>query len=40
MGHKLPDFDEEDDKWQAYLVKVEAYFEANEISADAMKRLY
>lgn len=38
MAHRLPDFDQETDKWNAYLVKVEAYFEANEVTDEAKKR--
>ncbi|XP_075723906.1 uncharacterized protein LOC142765983 [Rhipicephalus microplus] len=38
MALKLPDFAEETDKWQAYLVKIDAYFEANEVTDDAKKR--
>lgn len=38
MALKLPDFIEDTDKWHAYLVKVDAYFEANEVTDDAKKR--
>lgn len=38
MGHHLPVFDDVKDKWQSYLVKVEAYFEANQVTDDAKKR--
>nr|XP_054926490.1 uncharacterized protein LOC129384900 [Dermacentor andersoni] len=38
MAHRLPEFEDEKDKWQAYLVKVEAYFEANDVKDDAMQR--
>lgn len=38
MSHRLPEFNDDTDKWQAYLVKVEAYFEANEVTDDARKR--
>ncbi|XP_075730853.1 uncharacterized protein LOC142774348 [Rhipicephalus microplus] len=38
MALKLPDSAEETDKWQAYLVKIDAYFEANEVTDDAKKR--
>ncbi|XP_049276050.1 uncharacterized protein K02A2.6-like [Rhipicephalus sanguineus] len=38
MALKLPDFAEETDKWQAYLVKIDACFEANEVTDDAKKR--
>lgn len=38
MAHQLPEFEDAKDKWQAYLVKVEAYFEANDVKDDAKKR--
>ncbi|XP_070386197.1 uncharacterized protein [Dermacentor albipictus] len=38
MAHRLPEFEDEKDKWQAYLVKVEAYFEANDVKDDAKQR--
>lgn len=38
MAHQLPEFEDAKDKWQAYLVKVEAYFEANEVKDDTKKR--
>ncbi|XP_077565023.1 uncharacterized protein LOC144180556 isoform X2 [Haemaphysalis longicornis] len=39
MAHlKIPDFDESKDKWEPYLIKVEAYFEANAVENSAKKR--
>ncbi|XP_049267747.1 uncharacterized protein LOC119378660 [Rhipicephalus sanguineus] len=36
--HQLPDFEEGKDKWTPYLIKVEAYFEANAIEDSTKKR--
>ncbi|XP_075550253.1 uncharacterized protein LOC142583647 [Dermacentor variabilis] len=38
MAHQLPDFEEGKDKWKPYLIKVEAYFEANAIEDSTKKR--
>ncbi|XP_070385138.1 uncharacterized protein [Dermacentor albipictus] len=37
-SHMLPNFDDVADKWKPYLIKVEAYFEANAISDSTKKR--
>ncbi|XP_037528470.1 uncharacterized protein LOC119405702 [Rhipicephalus sanguineus] len=37
-SYMLPSFDDATDKWKPYLIKVEAYFEANAISDSAKKR--
>ncbi|XP_070382840.1 uncharacterized protein [Dermacentor albipictus] len=37
-SHMLPNFDDAADKWKPYLIKVEAYFEANAISDSTKKR--
>lgn len=36
--YMLPNFNDTTDKWKPYLIKVEAYFEANAISDCAKKR--
>ncbi|XP_049276115.1 uncharacterized protein LOC125760281 [Rhipicephalus sanguineus] len=36
--HQLPDFEEGKDKWTPYLIKVEAYFEANATEDSTKKR--
>lgn len=38
MSHHLPVFDDDKDKWEAYLVRVEAYFEDPEVALDSRKR--
>lgn len=39
MAHQmLPAFNEDTDKWKPYLIKTDAYFEANGITDSAKKR--
>lgn len=38
MNHQLPEFYEDKDKWSTYFIKVEAYFEGNEVTNDAKRR--
>ncbi|XP_064487548.1 uncharacterized protein LOC135399746 [Ornithodoros turicata] len=37
MSYQLPTFEDEKDKWNAYLVRVEAYFEGNNVTGESQK---
>lgn len=39
MNSQLLKFDEDKEKWIAHLIKVNAYFEGNELTNDAKKRV-
>lgn len=38
MAYQVPQFDDGKDKWASYTIRIEAYFEGNEIKEDSKKR--
>ncbi|XP_037567588.1 uncharacterized protein LOC119448247 [Dermacentor silvarum] len=38
MSYQVPPFDDGKDKWTSYVIRIESYFEGNDITEDAQKR--
>lgn len=38
MAYQVPPFDDGKDKWTSYVIRIESYFEGNNITEDAQKR--